>query len=67
MKQSYYAFFNCICIPNVMAQVCAQRWSDLSEAGYGVSLLNDCKYGYATHGNVMRLSLLRSCTYFADT
>jgi len=41
-------------------EVCAQRWADLSEAGFGVALLNDCKYGHATHGNVMRLSLLRS-------
>ena len=41
-------------------EVCAQRWADLSEAGFGVALLNDGKYGHATHGNVMRLSLLRS-------
>jgi len=41
-------------------EVCAQKWADLSEAGYGVALLNDCKYGYDIHGNIMRLSLLRS-------
>jgi alpha-mannosidase len=41
-------------------EVCAHRWVDLSEPDYGVALLNDCKYGHATHGNVMRLSLLRS-------
>ncbi len=35
------------------------RWADLSEPGYGVALLNDSKYGHATHGNVMRLTLLR--------
>jgi len=40
-------------------EVCAHRWADLSEPGYGVALLNDCKYGYDVHGNVMRLSLLR--------
>jgi alpha-mannosidase len=40
--------------------VCAHRWADLSEPGYGVALLNDCKYGYDIRGNVMRLSLLRS-------
>ena len=39
--------------------MCAHRWADLSEPGYGVALLNDCKYGYDTHGNVLRLSLLR--------
>ncbi len=40
-------------------EVCGHRWADLSEAGYGVSLLNDCKYGYDVHGNVLRLTLLR--------
>lgn len=43
-------------------EVCAQKWADLSEAGYGVALLNDCKYGYDIHGRVIRLSLLRSPT-----
>jgi alpha-mannosidase len=41
-------------------EVCAHRWADLSEAGYGVALLNDCKYGYDVRGNVLRLSLLRA-------
>ncbi|HZJ26773.1 MAG TPA: alpha-mannosidase [Acidimicrobiia bacterium] len=41
-------------------EVCAQRWADLSESGYGVALLNDCKYGYDVTGNVLRLSLLRA-------
>ncbi|MBI4556726.1 MAG: alpha-mannosidase [Candidatus Hydrogenedentes bacterium] len=41
-------------------EVAAQRWADLSEGDYGVSLLNDCKYGYDVKGNVLRLSLLRS-------
>ena len=41
-------------------EVCAHRWADLGEPGYGVALLNDCKYGYDIRGNVMRLSLLRS-------
>uniref|UniRef100_UPI00313BB897 alpha-mannosidase n=1 Tax=Bacillus sp. OTU2372 TaxID=3043858 RepID=UPI00313BB897 len=41
-------------------EVCGHRFADLSEAGYGVSLLNDCKYGYDVKQNVMRLSLLRA-------
>ncbi len=41
-------------------EVPAHRWADLSEFGFGVALLNDCKYGYSTHGNMMHLSLLRS-------
>jgi alpha-mannosidase len=44
-------------------EVPAQRWADLSDGKYGVSLLNDCKYGYDTKDNVMRLSLLRSPTF----
>jgi len=43
-------------------ETCAQKWVDLSEGGYGVSLLNDCKYGHDIHGNVMRITLLRSPT-----
>ena len=44
-------------------EVPAQRWADLSEPDFGVALLNDCKYGYAAHGNIMRLSLLRAPIY----
>lgn len=43
-------------------ETCAQKWADLSEGDYGVSLLNDCKYGHDIHHNVMRLSLLRATT-----
>ncbi len=38
----------------------AHKWVDLSEGDYGVSLLNDCKFGHDIHDNVMRISLLRS-------
>ncbi len=41
---------------------CAQKWVDLSEGDYGVSLLNDCKYGHDIRDNVIRLSLLRGTT-----
>ena len=41
-------------------EVCCHKWADLSENGYGVSILNDSKYGFATCGNMMRLSLLRA-------
>lgn len=41
-------------------EVAAHHWADLSEGNYGVSLLNDCKYGYDVKGNTLRLSLLRS-------
>ena len=41
-------------------EVCAQQWADLSQYGLGVAVINDSKYGYAVHDNVIRLSLLRS-------
>lgn len=44
-------------------EVCAHKWADLSEPGYGVALLNDGRYGYDVHDNVLRLSLLRAATY----
>jgi alpha-mannosidase len=44
-------------------EVCAQTWADLSESGFGVGLLNDCKYGHDVLGNVLRLTLLRSPTW----
>lgn len=41
-------------------EVCNHKYADLSEASKGVSIINDCKYGFATLGNLMKLSLLRS-------
>lgn len=44
-------------------EVCGHRFVDVSEHGYGVSLLNDCKYGYDVQGSTIRLSLLRAPTW----
>ncbi|MDJ0755022.1 MAG: alpha-mannosidase [Ardenticatenaceae bacterium] len=44
-------------------ETCAHKWVDCSEGNYGVSLLNDCKYGHDIQDNVMRLTLLRSPTH----
>ncbi|NIR46417.1 MAG: alpha-mannosidase [Gemmatimonadetes bacterium] len=41
-------------------EVPGQRWADVSEADYGVSILNDSKYGWDYRGNVLRLTLLKS-------
>lgn len=41
-------------------EVCGHRFADVSEGRYGVSLLNDCKYGYDVKDSVLRLSLLRA-------
>lgn len=43
-------------------EVCAHKFADLSEYGYGVAMVNDNKYGHAVNGEVMTLSLLRSPT-----
>lgn len=40
-------------------ETAAQKWVDLSEGGYGVSLLNDSKYGHDIHDQTLRLTLLR--------
>lgn len=41
-------------------EVCAHKWADISDGGYGVSLLNDCKYGYGIKNQLMTLSLIKS-------
>ncbi len=41
-------------------EIPAQKWVDLSDTGYGVALLNDCKYGHKVFNNVLDLNLLRS-------
>ncbi|MCX7044025.1 MAG: glycosyl hydrolase-related protein, partial [Candidatus Sumerlaeota bacterium] len=44
-------------------EVCAHKWTDLSENGFGVALLNDCKYGVTAKNGELRLSLLKSGTH----
>lgn len=39
------------------------RWVSMSEPGFGVAFLNDCKYGYDARDTTVRLTLLRSPTY----
>jgi alpha-mannosidase len=41
-------------------EVCHHKWADLSEAGFGVALINDGKYGISLEENTMGLTLLRS-------
>ncbi|XP_063555115.1 alpha-mannosidase 2C1 isoform X11 [Gorilla gorilla gorilla] len=41
-------------------EVWAHRWMDLSEHGFGLALLNDCKYGASVRGSILSLSLLRA-------
>lgn len=41
-------------------EVPGQRWADVSQADYGVSILNDGKYGWDYRAGVLRLSLLKA-------
>ncbi len=43
-------------------EVCAHKWTDLSENGFGIALLNDSKYGISVQGNQLGLSLIKSGT-----
>ena len=40
-------------------EVSAHRWTDLSEPGSGLSLLNDGRYGHSAVGDTLAISLLR--------
>ena len=44
-------------------EVCAQKFADLSEGGYGVSIINDCKYGHDIHDGEISISLIKCATY----
>ena len=44
-------------------EVCVHKWTDISENGFGVALLNDCKYGVSVFGGEIGLSLLKSGTH----
>lgn len=44
-------------------EVCHHKWMDVSEGGYGISFLNDCKYGVSVEENIVGLSLLKCGRY----
>lgn len=44
-------------------EVCGHKWVDVSDNGYGVALLNDCKYGFGTEQSTLKLTVLKSATY----
>jgi len=37
-----------------------QKWMDMGTPSYGVSVLNDCKYGASASGSTIRMTLIRS-------
>jgi alpha-mannosidase len=59
-KATFEIPFGSIERPTDGAEVPAQKWIDLSEPGYGVSLLNNCKYGFDVKDNVIRATVLRA-------
>jgi alpha-mannosidase len=65
LKQPQATFdipFGAINRPTDGQEVPAQKWIDLSDDTGGVSLLNDCKYGFDVKGNTLRMSILRGAT-----
>jgi len=44
-------------------EVAAHKWTDLSENGFGVALLNDSKYGVGVLGGELTLTLIKSGTH----
>ncbi len=44
-------------------EICAHKWVDLYDGQYGVSVLNNCKYGYRVKDGKISLNLLRSTVY----
>ena len=44
-------------------EVCAQKFVDASDGDYGVTLINDSKYGHSYEEGVIGLSLLKAPTY----
>lgn len=44
-------------------EVCAHKFMDMGEYGYGVSLMNDCKYGHNVKDGTMKISLFKCGTH----
>ncbi len=44
-------------------EVCAHKFMDMAEYDYGVSLMNDCKYGHNVKDGTMKLSLFKCATH----
>ena len=46
-------------------EVCAHKWVDISEFDYGISLLNDCKYGFNVEESTIKLTAIK-CGLFPN-
>ena len=48
-------------------ETCAHKWADISDNGYGMALMNDCKYGHSVvDDSTLQLSLLRCGNNFDE-
>jgi len=50
-------------------EACGHKWADLSDNSFGLSVLNDCKYGWTIKEGSIKPTLLRSATepnYYQD-
>jgi len=65
-KATFEIPFGYIQRPSDGREVPALRWVDISDGEYGVSLLNDSKYGFDVKGNTIRITLVRT-SYSPDT
>jgi alpha-mannosidase len=56
--------FGSVTRPSDGAEVPALRWVDVSDpaSGAGLSLLNDCKYGFDVKGTTLRMSIVHGAT-----
>ena len=44
-------------------EVCGHKYADLSDGGFGLAILNDCKYGFDASRNCLGITLLKCSTY----
>lgn len=53
-------------IEKAQFEICAHKWIDVEDGNYGLSLLNDSKYGHRVKNGLISLNLLRSTVYPAS-
>lgn len=44
-------------------EVCGHKYADLSDGGFGMAIVNDCKYGFDASRNSLGITLLKCSTY----
>lgn len=59
-KATFEIPFGSIERPKDGSECVGQKWADISDSDYGVSILNNCKYGFDVTGSTLRMSLLRT-------